>query len=72
MTANILAGHRKVPPYGVNGGEPGEVGRNYVQHVDGKRTELGYHGQVHVQPGDQFVIETPGGGGFGAIKTREE
>jgi len=68
MTANILAGHRLVPPYGLNGGEPGSVGRNYVIHVDGSRTELSHHGQVHVQPGDLFIIKTPGGGGFGAAE----
>ncbi len=72
MTANILAGHRVVPPYGLNGGEPGAVGRNYVVHVDGKITELGYHGQVHVQPGDQFIIKTPGGGGFGSVKSKQD
>lgn len=65
MTANILAGHRRVPPYGVVGGLPGQVGHNYVEHADGRITELGHQGQVEMAPGDLFVIKTPGGGGYG-------
>ncbi|MCW8903005.1 hydantoinase B/oxoprolinase family protein [Sedimenticola sp.] len=65
MTANILAGHRRVPPYGMAGGSPGRVGHNYVEHVDGRVTELGHQGQVEMAAGDLFIIETPGGGGYG-------
>jgi len=65
MTANILAGHRRVPPYGMAGGLPGRVGHNYIEHVDGRVTELGHQGQVEMAAGDLFIIETPGGGGYG-------
>ncbi|MCW8908001.1 MAG: hydantoinase B/oxoprolinase family protein, partial [Sedimenticola sp.] len=65
MSANILAGHRRVPPYGMAGGEPGQVGRNWVEHSDGRVTQLGHQGRVEMAPGDLFVIETPGGGGYG-------
>ncbi len=65
MTANILAGHRKVAPYGVAGGEPGALGINYVTHSDGRETQLPARGQVDMMPGDVFVIKTPGGGGYG-------
>ncbi|WP_321528515.1 hydantoinase B/oxoprolinase family protein [Sedimenticola selenatireducens] len=65
MTANILAGHRRVPPYGMAGGSPGRVGHNYVERVDGRVTELGHQGQVEMAAGDLFIIETPGGGGYG-------
>ncbi len=65
MTANILAGHRQVPPYGMSGGGAGKVGINYVKHADGKVSELDATGQVEMEPGDLFVIKTPGGGGFG-------
>jgi 5-oxoprolinase (ATP-hydrolysing) len=65
MTAAILAGHRRVPPYGMAGGEPGEVGRNWVERADGSRTDLGYADETQVGTGDVFVIETPGGGGYG-------
>ena len=66
MTSNILAGHRIVPPYGMNGGQPGQVGVNYVLRADDERIDLGTKGQIEVYPGDRFVIETPGGGGFGS------
>jgi 5-oxoprolinase (ATP-hydrolysing) len=65
MTANILAGHRKVAPYGVDGGEPGALGINYVTHSDSRETQLPARGQVEMMPGDVFVIKTPGGGGYG-------
>lgn len=65
MTAAILSGHRKVPPYGVAGGEPGQTGRNYVIRADGNREELGSTDRTEMNENDVFVIETPGGGGFG-------
>ncbi len=65
MTANILANRRRVPPYGVDGGENGAPGRNYVQRVDGAVTDLTHSDSTDVEAGDVFVIETPGGGGFG-------
>jgi 5-oxoprolinase (ATP-hydrolysing) len=68
MTAAILSGHRLVRPHGMAGGEPGVAGKNYVLRADGSRTELGPFDQTEMAPGDVFVIETPGGGGFGAIE----
>jgi 5-oxoprolinase (ATP-hydrolysing) len=66
MTASILAGRRRVPPYGMAGGSPGALGRTWVERADGTRQELGYSEQTEVAAGDVFVIETPGGGGYGA------
>ncbi|MCG8428019.1 MAG: hydantoinase B/oxoprolinase family protein, partial [Chromatiales bacterium] len=66
MSASILAGHRHVPPYGLAGGEPGKTGQNYVEHANGELTQLDARGQVQVEPGDLFVIKTPGGGGYGS------
>jgi len=66
MTAAILSGHRRVPPYGLEGGAPGAVGRNWVERTDGRREEFGGAHAVEMNAGDVFVIETPGGGGFGA------
>jgi 5-oxoprolinase (ATP-hydrolysing) len=54
-----------VPPYGLAGGAPGAVGRNWVERVDGRREEFGGTHAVAMNPGDVFVIETPGGGGYG-------
>ncbi|WP_028865405.1 hydantoinase B/oxoprolinase family protein [Psychromonas aquimarina] len=68
MTASILSGHRRVPPYGLAGGFPGQVGRNYVERFDGTFIELPGNAQVEMLPGDCFVIETPGGGGYGKEK----
>ena len=65
MIAAILSNHRKVAPYGLAGGLPGRVGRNYVERRDGTLLELSATAQVEMQPGDRFVIETPGGGGYG-------
>jgi 5-oxoprolinase (ATP-hydrolysing) len=65
MTAAILAGHRRVPPFGMAGGSPGGLGRNWVVRADGTRTELGFSDETQMNPGDVFVLETPGGGGYG-------
>ena len=55
----------QVPPFGLEGGEPGAVGVNYVIRQDGSTEKLGHRGSVDIKPGEVFVIETPGGGGFG-------
>jgi 5-oxoprolinase (ATP-hydrolysing) len=66
MTASILSNNRIIPPFGAAGGGPGQCGLNYVIRADGRREELGFIASVEVNPGDVFVIETPGGGGYGA------
>ena len=66
MTAAILSGHRRIAPYGMAGGEPGQLGRNWVERTDGKVLKLGGADKAELAPGDVFVIETPGGGGYGA------
>ncbi len=65
MTVNLIAGHRKIPPYGLSGGESGALGENYVIHSDESVTRLGTKGQVEVGENDLFILKTPGGGGFG-------
>jgi 5-oxoprolinase (ATP-hydrolysing) len=65
MTAAILSGHRRIPPYGLEGGAPGALGRNHVERKDGSVVELNGTDRIDMQPGDCFIIETPGGGGFG-------
>jgi 5-oxoprolinase (ATP-hydrolysing) len=65
MTAGILANRRRVPPFGLAGGAPGAAGRNWVERADGTVELLGATGSAEMAPGDAFVIETPGGGGFG-------
>ncbi|WP_052452509.1 hydantoinase B/oxoprolinase family protein [Noviherbaspirillum autotrophicum] len=65
MTASILSNNRVVAPFGMAGGAAGQCGRNYVIRADGRQEELGFIASTEMQPGDVFVIETPGGGGFG-------
>ena len=66
MTASILSNGRKHPAFGMAGGQPGKVGINRVERADGRVEMLGHIGSVPVEPGDVFVIETPGGGGYGS------
>lgn len=65
MRANMLANRRKVAPRGLAGGGDAAPGRNWVERADGTREDMGATGSAQMQPGDSFVILTPGGGGFG-------
>jgi 5-oxoprolinase (ATP-hydrolysing) len=65
MTAAILSDRRRVPPFGLAGGGAGAVGRNWIERADGTREDFGATHVVEVAPGDVFVLETPGGGGYG-------
>ncbi len=71
MTASILSGHRRIPPYGMAGGEPGKTGRNSVERTNGTVDELGPTAETAMRPGDVFVIETPGGGGYGKVAEKK-
>jgi 5-oxoprolinase (ATP-hydrolysing) len=66
MTAGILSNRRVIPPFGLQGGEAGKLGKNYVERKDGKVEELGSTATVEMGKDDVFVIETPGGGGYEA------
>jgi len=65
MTAAILSGHRLIPPYGLAGGLPGARGRNRVERASGEVLKLRGADKAELGPGDVFVIESPGGGGYG-------
>jgi 5-oxoprolinase (ATP-hydrolysing) len=65
MTVTTLSGHRRVPAFGLAGGEPGALGRHWVERADGSVTPMRGCDSVRLEAGDTFVIETPGGGGFG-------
>jgi 5-oxoprolinase (ATP-hydrolysing) len=66
MTAAILSNRRQIPPYGMAGGSPGKVGTNSVERKDGSIETLQGADQAEMAVGDVFIIETPGGGGYGA------
>lgn len=65
MRANILANRRRVPPRGIMGGADAQAGRNWVARTDGSVEMLTATGSAEMGVGDRFLIETPGGGGFG-------
>jgi 5-oxoprolinase (ATP-hydrolysing) len=65
MRANILANRRRIPPRGLSGGGDAKAGRNWVERTDGSVEQLTATDWADVDVGDRFVIETPGGGGFG-------
>ncbi|MBT9490362.1 MAG: hydantoinase B/oxoprolinase family protein, partial [Rubrivivax sp.] len=65
MTASILSNGRTSGAFGMAGGEAGAPGINRVERADGRVELLGHIGQVEMGAGDVFVVETPGGGGYG-------
>jgi 5-oxoprolinase (ATP-hydrolysing) len=66
MTASILSNGRHHGAFGAAGGAPGAVGINRIERADGSVEALDHIGSVEMRAGDVFVIETPGGGGWGA------
>ncbi|MGR7997152.1 hydantoinase B/oxoprolinase family protein [Xanthobacter sp. ZOL 2024] len=71
MDCAILSSHRRVAPFGVDGGAPGELGRNLARRADGTVEELGGCDQVRLEAGEAITIITPTGGGFGDPALRE-
>lgn len=65
MTATILSSHRETEPYGLEGGAAGKCGKNSVVRKDGTVISVKGNDEVDMDAGDVFVIQTPGGGGFG-------
>ncbi len=66
MDCAILSGYRRVRPYGLEGGEPGECGENIVRRNDGRMERLEGCDQTVLAPGEAIIIKTPTGGGFGS------
>ena len=67
MTAVIVSSRREVAPFGLAGGADGATGRQWVERGDGSRDVLTGTDRAELQPNDVFVIETPGGGGYGSL-----
>ncbi|MEO0751464.1 MAG: hydantoinase B/oxoprolinase family protein [Pseudomonadota bacterium] len=65
VTVTVLTGHRTVPPFGVDGGGPGAVGRNWAEMPDGEVRAIGGNDEIELAEGAVFGMETPGGGGWG-------
>ena len=65
MIVTTLCSHRKVSPFGVKGGKPGECGKEWLERKDGSIEKLEGNDSCNVENGDLFVMQTPGGGGYG-------
>ena len=65
MTVTTLCSHRRVPPKGLNGGENGEIGREWIERHNGIIDRHNGNDKNELYPGDVFVMQTPSGGGFG-------
>ena len=72
MELAILSGHRRIPPYGVAGGEPGAPGRNWVERKNGDHDHMSGTDAAVMHAEDAFCLQTPGGGGFGTPASRRE
>jgi 5-oxoprolinase (ATP-hydrolysing) len=65
INAAIISSHRKIPPFGLKGGMPGKCGKNMLIRRDGRVIKVEGQAEFKLKNGDIFVIETPGGGGYG-------
>jgi 5-oxoprolinase (ATP-hydrolysing) len=66
MTASILSNGRCQGAFGLNGGEAGAIGENWIERADGRIERLAHLAEVKMGSDDVFVIATPGGGGYGS------
>ncbi|GAA6088034.1 5-oxoprolinase [Tachysurus ichikawai] len=69
---SVLTERRSTRPYGLHGGQSGSAGLNLLQRADGRVLNLGAKTSVTLQPGDRFVLHTPGGGGYGKEEEEED
>lgn len=70
MDCAILSGHRRIRPFGLDDGEAGEIGRNFVTRKNGEIETLKGADQTLLEPGDKITIVTPTGGGYGSPSKR--
>jgi 5-oxoprolinase (ATP-hydrolysing) len=71
MDCAILSGHRRVPPFGLHGGEPGQVGRNLVRRLDARIEEIPGCTQTVLEAGEAVTVVTPTGGGYGSKSEKQ-
>jgi 5-oxoprolinase (ATP-hydrolysing) len=65
MQGSILSNRRATVPFGLAGGAPGAPGKNTIVRRDGRRETVPACAVLDFAAGDRFIIETPGGGGYG-------
>ena len=66
LTVSLLTQHRVEAPFGLHGGSPGQTGQQTLVR-DGQSTKLAGCTTFEAQAGDRVILETPGGGGWGAV-----
>jgi 5-oxoprolinase (ATP-hydrolysing) len=71
MSASVLSNNRIHTPFGLNGGDDGTSGLNQLVKANGDKILLGASDEVDVEPGDTLIIESPGGGGYGAPEQKD-
>ncbi|MDX1641232.1 MAG: hydantoinase B/oxoprolinase family protein, partial [Balneolaceae bacterium] len=64
VSLSVLSQHRTVAPYGLNGGEDGKSGKQFISR-NGSTENLSWRDGADLEAGDTFTLKTPGGGGFG-------
>ncbi len=67
MTATITASRRTQAPFGLEGGAPGAMGGQFIEHADGTLESLPGRAEAALAAGEAIIIHTPGGGGYGAL-----
>ncbi len=65
MECTTLSGHRRVPPFGLAGGEDGQIGENWVRQNDGRMERLKGADATVIDAGEVVIIQTPTAGGYG-------
>lgn len=68
LTVSILTERRNYAPYGLEGGEPGAKGENWLIKADGEKIKIDSKAELQVHKNDKFKILTPGGGAYGLQK----
>ena len=69
LQCTILSGHRRVRPFGLAGGEAGQVGENWVRRSDGRQEPLSGCAETTIDAGEAIIIQTPTAGGYGTPQT---
>jgi 5-oxoprolinase (ATP-hydrolysing) len=65
MDCTILSGHRRVRPFGLAGGEPGQIGENWARRNDGSLERLQGCDETVIDAGEAVIIQPPTAGGYG-------
>jgi 5-oxoprolinase (ATP-hydrolysing) len=67
MECTILSGHRRVRPFGLAGGEAGQVGENWARRTDGRMERLQGCDETVIDAGEAVIIQPPTAGGYGNV-----